>query len=361
LFRTRGIRLIGVVGFAALSAVGLAACGGGPNTLALVGSDTIVDVMGPLSTQFNSGPSADTASNVPSVITSGSFTVPSDKRCAAKTYNAGSPPPNGSGAGITALVADTTGCIDIARSSRGRSATDPASLEFYAFAKDAVSWAKFPGSAPANLTQDQLKGIYLCTEPGGLPKFTNWNQVGGTANPIIRYLPQVGSGTLSFFETKVLGLTSAQQGVLDGSSCATAPIRFEENHGNQILPAGNRNKAILPYSFAQWTAQANAVIPDDRAGSTLGQINGKPANATTINSGTFLGRRWVYNVVKTGSQSYAAAVDFVGVDAGGNGFLCADTPSVQATIAQYGFVTNSLAPAGPGLPNSRCRKDPTAL
>ncbi len=372
MFRT-GKRLIGLVGFAAIAAVGLAACGGGPHTLALAGSDTTVDVMGPLSNGFNNTASADTAANIPSTLTgSQTFTVPADKRCAAKTYDSGAnKPPNGSSAGISALVADTTGCIDIARSSRGRGASDPASLEFYAYAKDALSWGRFSvacpggdaapaGCAPTNLTQDQLKGIYLCDQPGGLPKFTNWNQVGGDNEPIARYLPQSGSGTLSFFETRILGLTAAQQGVLDGSSCATLPIRVEENHGNQVAVA-DRDNAILPYSFAQWTAQANGVITDDRAGATLGSINGVVPNATNVNNNTFLGRRYVYNVVKTGSPSYAAAIQFVGVNASGNGYLCTDDATKNNIITQYGFILNSFAPAGSGLPNSRCRKDPTPL
>ena len=91
------------------------------------------------------------------------------------------------------------------------------------------------------------------------------------------------------------------------------------------------------------------------------EINGNVANATTINSGTFIGRRYVNNVVKAGSPSYAAAIDFVGVDSGGNGFLCTDDAAKNAIITQYGFVLNSFAPAGPGLPNSRCRKNPAPL
>jgi ABC-type phosphate transport system substrate-binding protein len=312
-----------------------------------------------LASQFNALNGPDKAYNVPSVITSGSFTVPGDKQCGAQTYNTGNPPPNGSGAGKNALAADTTGCVDIARSSSGRGATDPASFEYYAFAKDAVSWARFSGGhAPANLTQDQLKGIYLCDQPGGLPRFTNWNQVGGTAGTIIRYLPQIGSGTLSFFETRILGLTSAQQGVLDGSSCASPPNRVEENHGNAVVSA-NRPNAILPYSFAQWTAQANGVVPDDRAGAVEGQINGVTPNATTINNGTFLGRRYVYHVLKNTGPSYAAGLTFAGVTSSAVGYVCSN--AAQATITQYGFVSNASGPSGPGLLNSHCRKDPTPL
>jgi phosphate transport system substrate-binding protein len=379
LFR-KGKRLIALVGFTVISAAGLAACGGGPNTLALVGSDTTSGVMGAVANSFNAGPSADTASNVPPTLgATQSFTVPSDKRCGQVVYHGtNNPPPNGSTAGINALNADTTGCVDIARSSRDRRDTDPAALEFYAFAKDAVSWARFPnacpggdaapaGCAPITLTQAQIQGIYLCTLPGGaaagnVPSITNWNQVGGDNEPIARYLPQLGSGTLSFFETKILGLTSAQQGVLDDTGCEAGnrPGRVQENSGSAI-PAADRDNAIVPYSFANWTAQSNGVEADIRSGAQLGRINNVVPNATTINDGTFIGRRYVNNVVKNGSPSYAAAIDFVGVDSGGNGFLCANTASVNNLITQYGFVLNSLAPAGPGLPNSRCRKNPTPL
>jgi phosphate transport system substrate-binding protein len=372
LFRT-GKRLIALTGFLAIAGVGLAACGGGPNTLALAGSDTTFDAMNAISNSFNAGPSADTASNIPPTLASGqTFNVPSDKRCPTKTYdgNGTNPPPNGSTAGINALNADTTGCIDIARSSRDRRDTDPANLEFYAFARDAVSWAHYPnacqggdtgpaGCAPSNLTQDQLKGIYLCTEPGGVPLFTNWNQVGGDNATINRYLPQLGSGTLSFFETKVLGLSSSQQGVLDDSACATKPLRVQENTGTAIVPL--KSRAIVPYSFAQWTSQANGAVTDVRGGILIGQINGVSASATTIANDTFLGVRYVNNVVKTGSPSYAAAIQFVGVNAGGNGFLCTDDSTKNNTLTHYGFVLNPLAPAGAGLPNSRCRKNPAPL
>ena len=57
-------------------------------------------------------------------------------------------------------------------------------------------------------------------------------------------------------------------------------------------------------------------------------------------------------------------MNFVGVfptSDGGNGFICANNGSVQNTISDFGFVPLSLAPAGPGLPSSRCRKNPPPL
>jgi phosphate transport system substrate-binding protein len=240
-----------------------------------------------------------------------------------------------------------------------------------------VSWGHFPnacpggdagpaGCAPNNLSQAQLQGIYICDQGSGAtkaPKFTNWAQVGGDNEPIRRYLPQTGSGTLSFFETRILGLSSAQQGVVDDSNCTVKPIRRQENDGTQI-DASVKAFSIVPYSFAQWTAQANGAVTDIRGGVLLGSINGVAPNAFSITANTFLGTRYVYNVAKTGSPSYARAINFMGVrpsGSGGNGFICADSSSVQSAISHYGFVPLPLASAGAGLPNSRCRKNPAPL
>jgi len=368
LFKT--LRMIGVVaaGVAALVTF-LTACHPG-KSIAGAGSDTTSDVMTDLVALYN-GSSAAAGDLAFNILPTGTTTVEGDNDCGTRTYDASNPPPNGSSAGISALVADTQGCIDFARSSRGRSSSDPASLDFYAFGRDAVTWARFPnacpggdaapaGCAPANLSQNQLKGIYLCDNPGGLPDFTNWAQVGGDNEPITRYLPQAGSGTLSFFETRILGLTSAQQGVLDDTACATPPIRVQENSG-QAVASTQRPRAIVPYSYAQHTAQSNGSVPDLRAGAQLGSINTVAPTAVTIGNGTFLGVRYVYNVTKTGSPAFDRTLRFVGVETeanGGNGFICSNNPNVQASISQNGFVPLPLAPAGAGLPNSRCRKNP---
>jgi phosphate transport system substrate-binding protein len=342
----------------------LAGCGPQPQSIALVGSDTTVGVMGNLANYYNTHTGngqpnvhSDTVTNVPPVIPPGNFPVPGDNQCGSFNYNNPSNlPPNGSSAGITALTGDGTNCnVDMARSSRGRSGSDPSTIDFYAYAIDAVSWAHYSGgNAPSNLTLAQLQGIYLCTNAGN-PTFTNWNQVGGNNAPIVRYLPQTGSGTLSFFETKILGLSSAQQGVLDDSSCNVHPIRIEENSGNQVA-VGDRPNAIEPYSFANWTAQSNGVSPDIRAGAVLGGINGVAPSTTTISNGTFFGRRYVYS-----DKSLAAAIDFAGVESTHNGFLCNGNGTVGFTLLAYGFTPLPMAPAGPGLPSSSCRKNPTPL
>ena len=363
-------------GFATPAAHAVPPPNGVKEKLALVGSDTTFDVMGAITHSYNTfsgNTDPDKVSNVPFLLPpGGSFTVKGDSHCGPVTYsNPGNPPPNGSTAGINALVADSTGCVDLARSSRGRSPSDPANIDFYAYAKDAVTWGRFgtacpggdtgkPGCAPGNLTIDQLRGIYLCTQPGGQPLFTNWNQVGGDNGVIHRYLPQLGSGTLSFFQTKILGESSAQQNVLDSSSCATPPTRTEE-HDATTIPPSEQPRAITPFSFAKWNQMAHGLIsPDKRNGVKLAKINSVKPTLATIGNNTFFGTRYIYNVLKTTEPSYNATLDFAGVDATGNGFICGSN-AVQSILTQYSEVPLAFAPAGPGLPNSFCRKNPTPL
>ena len=126
-----------------------------------------------------------------------------------------------------------------------RGATDPATFEYYGFAKDAVSWAHFPGNAPADLTVEQLRAIYSCVA-------TNWNQVGGQDATIVRYLPPTGSGTRSFFVGTVLGAEPS-------TDCGTVKTAGE-NDGSAV-PAEDRDTAILPYSVAQWWRRPTGPAP----------------------------------------------------------------------------------------------------
>jgi len=167
------------------------------------------------------------------------------------------PRPFGSSEGITALenTLTTTGgapCVNYARSSRARSATDPSTISFINLGGDAVTYATQPGThAPKNLTTAQLTGIYNCT-------ITNWSQVGGTAAPIVAMLPQNGSGTRSFF-LGAIGLTTpgscvSTSATVQGAAGANANT-LEENEG--VAPSLNKNKAdvIFPFSVGKWIAE----------------------------------------------------------------------------------------------------------
>jgi ABC-type phosphate transport system substrate-binding protein len=168
--------------------------------------------------------------------------------------------PNGSSAGVTALGANLGGstaghpCVDFARSSRDRSATDPpfapGGIAFVTLAGDAVTYSTHAvTNAPANLTTADLTLIYEC-------RVTNWRQVGGRNAPIKPFIPQTGSGTRSFF-LKAIGVTSPGTCVSDVPTTAVPSGTLEENEGvNPALNGRNRADVIFPYSIGKWIAQA---------------------------------------------------------------------------------------------------------
>ena len=156
--------------------------------------------------------------------------------------------PNGSSAGIAQLATfakSSSGpfCTNFARSSRARASTDPpfakGGVAFTTLGGDAVTWAtQTVTAAPKTLTPAQLSAIFTCAD-------TNWSQVGGKNAPIKAFLPQAGSGTLSFWET-ALGITPGPCVSDDGGL-------LEENEGvNKVLQSPN---AIFIYSVGDWIAQ----------------------------------------------------------------------------------------------------------
>jgi ABC-type phosphate transport system substrate-binding protein len=266
--------------------------------------------------------------------------------------------PNGSSAGITALktaqVIKSGGkaypCVNFARSSRARSATDPkrakGGIEFVAFARDAISWAvrssAHGGSdAPKSLNLAQLKAIFTC-------KDTNWSQVGGKSGAIKVYLPQPGSGTLSTWET-FMGITTL------GSCVSQAP---EENEGTY---AGfNTPNAIFIYSVGAYVEQKyhsaacgktptksqNAFGCNTTGVLTPMKINGvqplTSAKVPTINpkfpSGFW---RTLYNVVDYDAATSNHMTGPMNSIFGHTGYLCTNA-TAKTLIRDYGFVTTGL-------------------
>lgn len=398
---SRRARRVAFGGTAMLALTGLVACDYGPDgdqdVIAFAGSDTTQDVVGALintynlDTEYNNDPDIpgddrDTLDNILSVETNPN-PVPADEHCAARTYH--TPPsgseilaPNGSTAGRDALKASVLagdGCIDVARSSSGPRAIgtgagqDPASFEYYAFGLDAVGWSSASTAAPANLTIAQLRGIYNCT-------FTNWNQVGGSNQAIERYYAQPGSGTRAFFQSDVLGFDPF---TFSGPSCPL-PIDAQENQGLTIAANGDQQSGIMPYSGGNWIAMANGVIPDQRAGQTVRNLDSKNI---TFNTGStwvpatpaatgdpaapvqesnvrlvdstpaYVGVRFVFNVIDNTSPSYESAIRYVGfdnVEDGSTAPLCSNAKA--STISQFGFgpLTNTVEPVH-NAAGSTCR------
>ena len=387
-----------VGGASVLAVVALGACDYSPDgdqdALAIVGSDTTQDVMNAVvgnynaATSYNDDPNVagddrDILRNVLSVQSS-PLNVPADEHCGSITYH--TPPsggevasPNGSGAGRDALKASVNagdGCIDIARSSGAPRAigTDLASFEYYAFALDAVGWSSASTLAPANLTLAQVQGIYNCT-------FTNWNQVGGGNGAIQRYWPQAGSGTRSFAQSDLLN--GFDPTTVSSGSCP-AVILTQENSGELIDTNNHEQTAIVPYSGANWVAQARGSAPDQRHGQEVGDLNG--ANIVRTDDGQFElaaqdsefptapvaesnvklvdstpdypGVRFVFNVVDNTSASYTSAKRYVGfdnADGGATSPLCSGGAGTAASIESLGFGRLTQTVNSHNLANSFCR------
>ena len=281
--------------------------------------------------------------------------------CAAVTR------PNGSTAGLKALDNNTldgkTGhyCIDFARTSSGpATSTRPRAkggVLYVALAEDAVTYAtkdtgatkKVPATyAPKNLNLAQLKKIFLCQD-------TNWKQVGGPNQPIKAYLPQVGSGTLSFWLKKL--------GITEPGSCVNEAL--EENQG--LSKQFNSPNAIFIYSVADWIAQkyhsplagkkptaAQNKFGTDQIGFLgLNKIDGispiTTAKIPTINPAfkatTFT--RTIYNIVRYASTPthIPAALAPLFASKARHGYVCSNKTAIAA-IAAYGFLPTATCGSG---------------
>jgi ABC-type phosphate transport system substrate-binding protein len=239
------------------------------------------------------------------------------------------PRPDGSSAGISALVTNGVNTVDFARSSRGRAGTDPATIDFVAFAKDAVTVAvQKTTNAPKTLSTAQLQAIFTCSA-------TTWNQVGGTSTKTIRpFLPQLGSGTRSFFESAI-GLTDAAIG-----PCVTQGVQENEGLDTRL----NNANVVVPYSVAKYIAQVyhsaagqNDFGTDDHGTLKLNKINGTvPVLDKKINPNfapTF--QRTVYNVVRKDDTTTDTIPAYLEKILGKNGYIC---KTAAKTIKNYGFL-----------------------
>ncbi|MCC2594184.1 hypothetical protein LKO27_12280 [Tessaracoccus sp. OS52] len=253
------------------------------NSFAVVGSDTLQDVMNALAngTSISGGTVRSTAGDQ----NIGSFDATGSTWIQTKTNGPRFGRPNGSGDGVKALSRSIdgapytsgtpgspasvviTGQVDIARSSSGpgSSANPTGPLLYIPFGRDALTYAHSGGANAAfeNIDQATLKGLFDCTI----------TTVGGTTvTPVI---PQSGSGTRSDWLSK-LGLTEATLG---------ACVKVGQEHDTNSLSDGSAfpANAVTPMSAAQWVAQ-NTGAGIDRRGA--GVVVGSPVAGTPAVTGT---------------------------------------------------------------------------
>ena len=146
--------------------------------------------------------------------------------------------PNGSGAGFNLLKADTNSggtsinsLVDFSRASSARAGG--ANFDSLQMGSDPLGMlTSTTTNAPAALSKAQIASIYQCNT-------TNWSAVGGSSGTILPLIPQLGSGTRSYFLAQI-GVTEAQLG-----SCVVAA---EENDPEAIDSSGNPANAVEPMS-----------------------------------------------------------------------------------------------------------------
>ncbi|HEY2042542.1 MAG TPA: substrate-binding domain-containing protein [Jatrophihabitans sp.] len=146
--------------------------------------------------------------------------------------------PNGSGAGYNLLKADTNtttgiglGLVDFARASSARGVN--ALFDSVQIGNDPLGMLTSSTTNATNgLSIAQLKSIYQCTT-------TNWNQVGTGTGVIVPLMPQIGSGTRTYFEGAI-GVTDSTLG-----SCVQ---NVEENDPEAIDASSSPANTVEPMS-----------------------------------------------------------------------------------------------------------------
>ena len=279
----------------------------------------------------------------------------SDTADVGETWYLGVVPPNGSGAGRTAMegtaqngvayngssspgATANSACIDIARSS---SKSFNSKREGWAFALDAIDWTYFPqnthGVAQTGLTKAQLGKIYTCwsgtrNDPNssgtpdqvgdripGYPEYSLWGDVTGVSTdvtPIKAYRVQLGSGTGTDVATTLIGKASNNDSDFlancdgyggvdrDGNNATSfTPFTQVQEHDCRSVSDANKPDAICFYGYSRWVIQAKALETDKRNGSVFGKFANtgdlKRPSFSSINetSARFEGTRYVYNYI----------------------------------------------------------------
>jgi phosphate transport system substrate-binding protein len=117
----------------------------------------------------------------------------------------------GSGVGITALLEGTTDLAQLSRKikfdEKNKLQETGKTVKEIIAAYDALAVIVHPSNKVANLTREQLEGIFT-------GKITNWKEVGGADLKIIPYSRETSSGTYEFFKESVLKKKNYMNGIM---------------------------------------------------------------------------------------------------------------------------------------------------
>ena len=185
-------------------------------------------------------------------------------------------------------------------------------LAYVPFAADAVAFAVTSTSTlPRKLTFVELQAIYKCESTGG-----------GTFKPL---LPQNGSGTRSFWLSKMYGTSTPN---LSDFPCVKDNAGQE--HDGRILD----DNSIVPFSVAQYVAMSGGTVQDKRGRAVLGQVD--LTQPLALNTGYSNLTRNVYNIIPDVKTSATTITDPLYSSVfGPTGKICTGTGA--STIQQFGF------------------------
>lgn len=284
---------------------------------------------------------------------------------------AGSKPvirPDGSGAGVKALIADSsstgydglpTDSIQFARMSRLPSSTEEglcptttascAGLHVYQAATDNLGIARVTNGfdGPSALSDNELYNIFITCQ------YTTWNQIpgnsGGSTNTIHPLIPQSGSGTRTFF----LNDLAASQGLSTTPSPGSCVRQVQEHDPTGIYADPTPDDAIEPFSQGKIALINSGYFANGAGYSGTGSSQTSGAytpNFLTLESGAtapdgnanYLSTRGLYFVVRqadvtsttpfeTGSNENFVQALFTDPDS------AIQSPAGQAEIRAAGF------------------------
>lgn len=279
-----------------------------------VGSDTTQGLLNTLTNHYNTKSPAPASKAYSWDATGGGKITP---KAGATEINR----PNGSSAGVSALIADgTTHNIDFARSSR-KAKTDgsEANYGFIEFARDTVTFATAETSTvPATLTTLELNALY-------------GSAAGSPACNRTAYLPQAGSGTRAFF-LESIGLTTP-------GTCALDTFNGNPVQEHSPLPLIGDANAIAPYSVGRAVGASgikvntvdDSVRPAGKAPAETARVN--PADGQAVTEGGVVAYdRALFNVIRKSDKTVAK---FSGLF-GSLGYICTNA-TARADIIAAGF------------------------
>jgi ABC-type phosphate transport system substrate-binding protein len=171
--------------------------------------------------------------------------------------------PNGSGAGLTALDADTGNKINFVRSSspltQASTASQVGALHEVRLAHEILSMATATTTNAVPLSKTQLLAIYQCTGGTGTGGQFKWTDVGGTSsNLIIPIVPQPGSGTRKTFLSDI-GFTVNSDGTTS-PALGGCVKNFEENDPYALYVDSSGSQITDPYATTA-VASPDAIEP----------------------------------------------------------------------------------------------------